>query len=85
MVYFCLNTYFESHFSSIGSQQQQQGNWDGRSDSPVVSADYDMKHPPVFNGYVHYRGEESTCGLSKLSTFNDQWEISFDITNAHDS
>ena len=46
--------------------QQQQENWDSRSNSSVVADDYDMSPPPVFNGHVRDRGEVATCGTSKL-------------------
>ena len=75
---------FRESFFQYKSQQQQE-NWDVRPNSPVVSADYDMSPPPVFNGHVHYWGEVSTCGSSKLKTFNAQGKRSFDMTNAHDS
>ena len=57
--------------SNLGAQQQQ-GNWDGRPNSPVVSANYDTNPPPVFNGHVHYRGGVSTRGSGKLKTFSAQ-------------
>ena len=66
-----LNAYFDSHFSSTGSQQQQE-KWDGRPNSPVVSANCDMNLIPVFNGHVRNVGEVSTYGSSKLKTFNAQ-------------
>ena len=72
-----LNAYFDSHFSSTGSQQQQE-KWDGRPNSPVVSANCDMNLIPVFNGHVRNVGEVSTYGSSKLKTFNAQgkrWQV----------
>ena len=60
---------------------QQQENWDGCSNSPVVSADYDTNPTPVFDGHVHYRVKVSTCGSSKLKTFNAQGKRSSDMTN----
>ena len=38
----------------------------------MVSVDYDMNPPPVFNGHVHFWGEVSKCGPSKLKTCNAQ-------------
>ena len=48
MVCYRLNAFFESHFSSMEFKQQQE-NWDGRSNSPVVSADYVMNPPSFFS------------------------------------
>ena len=55
---------FQVPFSSIGIQQQQE-NWDGRPNF-VVSADYDMKPTPVFDGHVHYRGKYQHVDLVSL-------------------
>ena len=74
---------FWESLSSTGTQQQQE-NWDGRPNSPVESADYDINPPPVSNGRVHYLGRVSTCESSKLETFSAQGKKEFDITNAHD-
>ena len=78
-----FNRLFRDSLSSIATQQQQQ-NWDGCPNSSVVSTDYDMNPPPVFNTPVHYRGGVSTCGSSKLKTFSAQLKNGFDVTNARD-
>ena len=67
---------FQEAFFSIGSQQQE--NWDGRPNSLVVSADWDMTPPPVFNGYVTYQGRVSIRVSNKLKMFNDQGKRNFE-------
>ena len=62
---------------------QQQQNWDGRPNSSLVFAGYDMHPAPVFSGPVRYQVKESTCGPGNLKTFNTQGKRSFDKENAH--
>ena len=70
--------------SSIWAHQQPE-NWDGRLNSPMVSADYDMNALPIFSCHVHCLDIVSTCGSSKLKTFSAQAKRNFDMTNGYDS